>query len=88
MYMDELPVLMQYFEAPQPSEIYELGLAEGNIAKQLDFEYKRLTLQWLKTTNPPISSGVAKEVIGLERYCQQICPEACSLVFDVSWNSQ
>ena len=66
--MDELPVLAQYFQAPQPSIIYELGLSEGNIAKQLDFEYKRLTLQWLKSTNPPISSGVAKEVMGLERW--------------------
>ena len=66
--MEELPVVLQYFTEPQPYKIYELGLAEGNIAKQLDFEYKRLTLQWLKTTNPPISSGVAKEVLGLERY--------------------
>lgn len=67
LYLDELPLLQQYFSAPMPDEIYELGLAEGNIAKQLDFEYKRLTLQWLRTTHPHISSGVAKEVIGLER---------------------
>lgn len=67
LYLEELPVLQQYFEAPQPSEIYALGLAEGNVAKQLDFEYKRLTLQWLRTTRPAIPSGVAKEVMGLER---------------------
>ena len=67
--MDELPVVAQYFQAAMPSEVYSLGLAEGNVAKQLDFEYKRLTLQWLKTTEPAIPSGVAKEVIGLERCC-------------------
>lgn len=71
VYMDELPVLAQYFLAPQPYEIYSMGLSEGNVAKQLDFEYKRLTLQWLRTTEPAIPSGIAKEVIGLERYITQ-----------------
>ena len=59
--------MTRYFESPQPYEIYSLGLAEGNVAKQLEFEYKRLTLQWLRTTDPAIPSGLAKEVIGSER---------------------
>jgi hypothetical protein len=68
LYLDTLPLVKRYFEAAMPSEVYRLGLAEGNIAKQLDFEYKRLTVQWLKTTKPAIPRSVAKDVIGMERY--------------------
>jgi len=67
LYLDSLPLVKSYFEAAMPSEVYRLGLAEGNIAKQLNFEYKCLTVQWLKTTKPAIPRSVAKDVIGMER---------------------
>lgn len=67
IYTDDLPAVAQYFQADMPSEVYALGLAEGNVAKQLEFEYKRLTLQWLGSTSPAIPKGVAKHVIGMEK---------------------
>ena len=67
IYFFEKPVIQKYFQAQQPYGIYALKLGEGNIAKQLEFEYRRLCLEWLEKAVPNISRTVAKAVIGTER---------------------
>lgn len=63
----EQPLVAKYFQAAKPYNVYALQLSEGNVAKQLDFEYRRLCLEWLEHTEPKISKGVAKSVMGAER---------------------
>ena len=67
VYFFEQPLVLTYFKAAQPYDVYALQLSEGNVAKQLQFEYKRLCFEWLEHTDPQISKGVAKAVIGIDR---------------------
>lgn len=68
VYFFEKPVVQKYFKAAQPYDVYALKLGEGNIAKQLEFENKRLCLEWLENAEPRIPRSVARAVIGLERW--------------------
>ena len=60
VYFFEKPVVQHYFKAALPYDVYSLKLGEGNIAKQLQFEYRRLCLEWLEHAEPRISKSVAK----------------------------
>ena len=60
-------MVKKYFEAEQPRAVYALGLHEGDVGKQLAFEYRRVTSHWLESTQPPIQKVVTRSVLTSER---------------------
>ena len=60
-------MVKKYFDAAQPRAVYALGLHEGDVGKQLGFEYRRVTSHWLESTEPPIQKLVTMGVLSSER---------------------